>query len=79
MIEMIRVKDRIAGILQGGEAAICGMVAVEVWMGVGSREDERETGRGSVHGGRFGGNSGKEIRRCLAAKTRKGCKENVLV
>ena len=36
------VKKRVAGILQGGEAAICEMVAVELWMGIGSREDARD-------------------------------------
>jgi predicted nucleic acid-binding protein len=36
------VKQRVASILQSGEAAICEMVAIELWMGVGSRQDERD-------------------------------------
>lgn len=36
------VKKRVANILRGGEAATCEMVAVELWMGVGSAKDERE-------------------------------------
>jgi predicted nucleic acid-binding protein len=35
------VKARLRGILRGGDAAICDMVAVELWMGVGSEEDAR--------------------------------------
>jgi predicted nucleic acid-binding protein len=36
------VKSRVANILRGGEAAICEMIAVELWMGVGSAKDKRE-------------------------------------
>jgi predicted nucleic acid-binding protein len=36
------VKERVGIILRTGDAAICEMVAVELWSGVGSRHDERD-------------------------------------
>lgn len=36
------VKERVGDILRGAEAAICELVVVELWMGVGSRTDERD-------------------------------------
>ncbi|MEX2382182.1 MAG: PIN domain-containing protein [Opitutales bacterium] len=37
-----RVKERVRGLLATGEAALCEIVIVELWMGVGSREDEQD-------------------------------------
>ena len=37
-----RAKQRVAGLLESGAAAICEIVAVELWMGVGSSADERD-------------------------------------
>jgi predicted nucleic acid-binding protein len=36
------VKERVNSILLRGDAAICDMVDVELWMGVASKEDERD-------------------------------------
>lgn len=36
------VKDRVRGILKSGDAAICPVIEVELWMGVGSPQDERD-------------------------------------
>jgi predicted nucleic acid-binding protein len=36
------VKERVRRLLSGGDAGICELVAVELWMGVGSREDARD-------------------------------------
>lgn len=36
------VKDRVKSILLRGDAAICEMVEVELWMGVASKQDERD-------------------------------------
>lgn len=37
-----RVKDRVREILLSGEAALCEMVVVELWMGVASHEDAQD-------------------------------------
>lgn len=37
-----RAKQRVAGLLESGAGAICEIVAVELWMGVGSSADKRE-------------------------------------
>jgi len=37
-----KVKNRLQEILLRGEGALCDMVVVELWMGIGSREDERD-------------------------------------
>lgn len=36
------VKERVRGILRRGDAATCDLVQVELWMGVGSEQDERD-------------------------------------
>jgi len=36
------VKERVRRLLTADEAAICEIVAVELWMGVGSKEDARD-------------------------------------
>jgi len=36
------VKDRVNALLLGGDTAICPMIEVELWMGVGSKTDERD-------------------------------------
>lgn len=36
------VKERVNSILSRDEAAICDMVEVELWMGVASRQDEKD-------------------------------------
>jgi predicted nucleic acid-binding protein len=36
------VKDRVNSVLLRGDAAICDMVEVELWMGVASKEDEQD-------------------------------------
>ncbi len=36
------VKERVNSILLRGDAAICDMVEVELWMGVASKEDEKD-------------------------------------
>ena len=36
------IKDRVNSILLRGDAAICEMVEVELWMGVASKQDEKD-------------------------------------
>lgn len=38
----VAVKERVRGMLSAGEGAICEVVAVELWMGVASKEDGRD-------------------------------------
>lgn len=38
----VRVKQRVTRLLVAGESAICELVAVELWMGVGSVEDSTD-------------------------------------
>jgi predicted nucleic acid-binding protein len=38
------VKARVKAVLLRGDAAICDMVEVELWMGVASKQDEKDVG-----------------------------------